>query len=265
MLEDLANSRYLMNAYATGSDSWESFRQTGHQTSLYEVAAILCGAWTTLSEDDDFFDAMSEVSADRLDPDVRDAFRGKHAPAKDPDRSRLLSDVAAYRHPDKLLAQELVVLVQAARMQPPHAVRLVSDLRDLLAPSIEPVSGEMMSALRADVPRLADELCRAQQRLKVFNYDPATETVEGAAPHRGWVRSLRVVGKTLQATAGAAAAVGNVVGAVASFGLASGLALGSVAGGAAAMSTAVADLLEPEPVDSKPAVRRSARAVAATQ
>jgi hypothetical protein len=244
MLEDLANSRYLMNTYAVASDSWENFRQTGQQASLYEVAAILCGAWTTLSDDDDFFEAMSTVTGDRLEPDLRGAFVGDYAPPSDPDRSKLLSEVAAYSDPDRLLAQELVVLVQAAGMQPVHALRLVSDLRDVLGSRVDPPSQQAMTTLRGNVPILAEELCKAKQRLKVFDYESTTALGAGAAPHRGWIRSLRITGKALQATAGAAGAVANVVGAVASFGLGSALALGSVAAGASVMSATVVDVLE---------------------
>jgi hypothetical protein len=243
MLEDLANSRYLITAYASASDSWENFRQTGQQASLYEVAAILCGAWTTLDEDFEFMGELSDLTADRMAPDLLSALHGKVVPGDDPTRDTLLGELAAYSDTDKLLARELVVLVQAG-MTPVHAVRLVGDLQDLLAPRIEPLSDTQVRALQRNVPRLARELCSAEQTLKVFDYDLASEASKGRAPHPGWVRNLRTVGKGLSATAGAASAAGNVVAAVASAGVASGLAWASVVAGVGAMSTAIASVIE---------------------
>jgi hypothetical protein len=94
------------------------------------------------------------------------------------------------------------------------------------------------------LPILAEELCKAKQRLKVFDHESTTALKAGAAPHQGWIRSLGITGKALQATAGAAGAVASVVGAVASFGLGIALALGSVAAGAPVMSATVVDLLQ---------------------
>jgi hypothetical protein len=76
LLEDLTGSRYLMNAYAVSSDSWENFRQTGQRASLYEVAAALCGAWSTLAEDHDFFDGLNEIATERMEPDLQSALQG---------------------------------------------------------------------------------------------------------------------------------------------------------------------------------------------
>jgi hypothetical protein len=245
MIEDLANSRYLMTAYATSSDSWEIFRQTGQQTQLFEVAAILCGAWTTLSEDEDFVEGLAEVSEQRMAPDMREAMQmGFIEPDADPARKQVLQELLAHQETDKLLARELVVLVQAG-MQPAHAVRLVADLQTLLRPRIEPLSDYELSSLRTNIPQLADALCKAQRTLKGFNYDVASETENGRPPHRGWVRAYRLLGKVLVATAGAAGAAGNVAAAVASFGAATGLSLASVIAGGQVLLQAVADARDP--------------------
>jgi hypothetical protein len=255
VLEDLGNSRYLMKAYARSSDSWENFRQTGQQASLYEVAAILCGAWTTLSDDEDFFTALSEMAHDRMDSDLRIVLSGDTVRAKDPDRNRVLTEFAAHLDADKLLARELVVLVQAG-MDPVHALRLVDDLGEHLSGRLRAMPGPEMATLQQNVPTLAAELCKARQALKVFDYDPLAESEEGAPPHRRWVTSLRLVGKALGATAGAAGAVGNVVAAVASFGILTGFGLASVLAGAQAMSTSIADALEAGTPPDAPRPRR---------
>jgi hypothetical protein len=96
------------------------------------------------------------------------------------------------------------------------------------------------------VPELASELCKAQRVLKTFDYEPAAELEAQRRPHRRWIRSLRIVGTGLKATAGAAGAVGNVVAAVASFGVVTGFSLVSVLAGAEAMATALEDVLGAE-------------------
>jgi hypothetical protein len=242
MLEDIAGSRYLMTAYATSSDSWENFRLTGDKASLFEVAAILCGAWTALSEDDDFLAGLNEMTEDAMADDLKSALLGDFAPPEDPERRKLLEDVAANRQTDKLLSQEMVILVQAG-MDPVHAVRLVTDLSDLIRRDIQPIETTRMAALRARVPDLASELCKAERVLRAFDYEAAAELEAQRPPHRRWIRSLRIVGSGLKATAGAAAAVGNVVAAVASFGVVTGFGLCSVLGGAEALATAVEDVL----------------------
>jgi hypothetical protein len=249
-----------MTAYAASSDAWESFRQEGQKESLYEVAAILCGAWTALSEDDDFFEAMSQMTEERMEPDLQNAIRGDFSPGDDPDRARVLTDLAANREVDKLLAQELVVLIRAG-MEPLHSVRLVSDLSGLLSGDLEPLALRDMQELRQQVPVLASELCKAQRVLKVFDYEAAREAAIERAPHKRWVKTLRLLGGSLGATAGAAGAVGNVAAAVASFGFLTGLSLASVLAGGAAIAKAVGEALESE-VGVPPAAgqrRRSSR------
>jgi hypothetical protein len=241
MLEDIASSRYLMTAYATSSDSWEEFRRTGDKASLFEVAAILCGAWTALSEDDDFLDGLNEMSEQRMASDLQSALHGDFVPPDDPERRKLLEDVAAHRQTDKLLSKEMVVLVQAG-MDPVHAIRLVSDLSDLVKRDLRPLGQQRMTALMKSVPVLATELCKAQQVLRTFDYEVVSEVEAQRPPHRRWIRSLRIVKTGLKATAGAAGAAGNVVGAVASFGLVTGLSLVSVLAGAEAMATALEDV-----------------------
>ncbi len=235
MLEDLATSSYLMTAYATSSDSWVNFRRTGQQASLYEVAAILCGPWRALSEDDDFFDGLDDMAAQGLQPDVENAIRGSVAPTSDASRHQFLEEISTHRDTDKLLARELVVLVQAG-MDSVHALRLVSDLQTLIAPQLYPLPTARISALRNTVPALASELYKAQQTLKVFDYDAESAAEAGRAPHRIWVRDLRVVAKALAATARAAGAVGNIAAALASFGVVTGFALASVLAGAQVMT-----------------------------
>jgi hypothetical protein len=246
MLEELAGSRYLMNAYAVSSDSWENFRQTGQRASLYEVAAALCGAWSTLAEDQDFLGELNEMATERMEPDLRSALQGPATPAppaEAPDRQKLVAEFAGYLDVDKLLAQELVVLVQAG-MDSVHAVRLISDLRDLLGSRVTGLTSPMLSSLQSNVPLLADKLCKAERTLRVFDYDPVSEAPAQHAPHRRWVGTLRLVGKTLGATAGAAGAVANVAAAIGSFGVVTGFALASVLAGAEAMSSAIADVVE---------------------
>jgi hypothetical protein len=251
MLEDLANSRYLMNAYAASSESWENFRRTSQQASLYEVAAALCGAWQTLGEDGDFFASLDDMTTEKMPRHLVAALGGVPTdqemapPPLTPDDVRVAEELSAHREVDKLLARELVILTQAG-MEPVHAVRLIGDLQDILKRTIEPLKKSQVDQLRMDVPRLAEELCRAQQTLKVFNFEPASELAAGHPPHRRWVRTLRTIGKALGATAGAAGAVGNIIGAVASFGVVSGLGLASVLAGAQGMVAAVGDAVEPE-------------------
>jgi hypothetical protein len=235
MLEDLANSRYLMSAYAASSDSWESFRRTGQQSSLVEVAAALCGAWSLLSEDDDFFNGL-DGAWERAESEWRQSYEGPSLPEDIAQR-----DFHAYLDVDRLLAQELVVLVQAG-MNPRHVVRLVGDLREVLGREIAPPDGIAVSDLRDEVTQLAEELCRAQQRLRTLDFDPYTELPAQRAPHRSWLRHLTTFRKALVATAGAASIVGNGAAAISSFGVLSGLGLASVVGGAQAMSTAVHDI-----------------------
>lgn len=115
-------------------DSWESFRLTSQQSSLFEVAAALCGAWSLLSEDDDFFSALDEAR-ERADLEWRQPYQGRST-AEDAARR----DFHVYLDVDKLLAQELVVLVQAG-MNPKHVVRLVGDLRESLGREIAPPDG----------------------------------------------------------------------------------------------------------------------------
>jgi hypothetical protein len=193
VIEDLANSRYLMTAYGASSDGWEAFRQTGQQAPLYEVAAILCGAWTVLSEDNDFFAGLSELSLERMDPDLRSALGGIPPPTPNADRAKLVEDFLDHLDVNRLLARELSVLVQAG-MEPAHAVRLVTDLRSLLAGQISPLSDGDMSALRANVSMLAEDLCKAEQALRVFDFDVISESEAGRAPPPRWMDSLRVVG-----------------------------------------------------------------------
>jgi hypothetical protein len=246
MLEDLTGSRYLMNAYAVSSDSWESFRQTGQRAPLYEVAAVLCGTWATLAEDQDFFGGLNEMATERMESDLRNALQGPPvpaAPAAGPDRQKLVAEFADHLDVDKLLARELVVLVQAG-MESVHAVRLISDLRDLLGSRVTGLTGPMLSSLQSKVPLLADELCKAERTLRVFDYDPVSEAPAQHAPHRRWVRTLHLSGKTLGATAGAAGAVANVAAAIGSFGVVTGFALASVLAGAEAMSSAITDIVE---------------------
>jgi hypothetical protein len=105
VLEDLANSRYLMNAYAASSDCWDNFRATGQQASLYEAAAILCGAWTILSEDDAFLEGLSGMSDQKMDADLMTRVRASSSPlppAADEERNKLLGEFAAYLDTDKL-------------------------------------------------------------------------------------------------------------------------------------------------------------------
>jgi hypothetical protein len=248
MLEDLAGSRYVMTAYATSSDSWENFRRTGDKASLFEVAASLCGAWTALSEDEDFLAGLNEMGEKEMANDLKSALLGDFAAPKDSERRKLLEDVAAHRQTDKLLSQELVVLVQAvqAGMDPVHAVRLVSDLSDLIRRELRPLGQERMAGLKERVPELASELCKAQRVLRTFDYEIAAELEAQRRPHRRWIRSLQIVGTGLKATAGAAGAVGNVVGAVASFGVITGFSLVSVLAGAEALATALEDALGAE-------------------
>jgi len=238
MLEDMATSRYLMNAYAVSSDSWENFRQTGQQASLYEVASALCGAWTLLADDDDFFDGVEEANSRLWSGPTRDPA------AEDPVKYGREQDAFdALRDADRLLSKEFVVLVQAG-MNPIHVTRLISDLSGVLTGPVEPLPPPSVSALRQDVPLLARELCTAQQALNVLGYGVESEPLAQHAPHRRWVKGLRLVGKALGATAAAAGAVGNVAGAVATFGVASGFALASVVASAQVLTVTLADSLE---------------------
>lgn len=246
MLQDLTGSRYLMNAYAVSSDSWQNFRQTGQHASLYEVAAALCGAWSTLAEDQEFLGGLYEMATERMEPDLRSALQGSAIPAPPaiaPGRQAVVVEFADHLDVDKLLAREFVVLVQAG-MDSVHAVRLISDLRDLLGSRVTGVTSTMLSSLQSNVPLLADQLCKAERTLRGLDYDPVSEPPAGHAPHRRWVRSLHLVGRALGATAGAAGAVANVAAAISSFGVVTGFALASVLAGAEAMSSAIADVVE---------------------
>jgi hypothetical protein len=232
MLENLANSRYLMSAYARSSDSWENFRLTGRQSSLHEVAFALCGAWTLLSEDDDFLEGLSEVPA-------QVASMMYPATAASPEERARADEFREHLAVDRLLARELVILADAG-MDPRHAVRLVTDLGDLLTEEIDQDRvGEHVSVLRNEVGQIAQVLCEAESRLRALDYEPATEVAAGRPPHRTWVRGLKTVGKALAATAGVAGAAANVAASVASFGIVSGLGLASVVGGAQATSVAI--------------------------
>jgi hypothetical protein len=133
----------------------------------------------------------------------------------------------------------LVVLVQAG-MTPVHAVRVISDLRNLLGIRLEGLpDSQSTSWLQEDVEHLARRLCKAQKALRSFDYDPLSDPQAGQVPNSRWVRTLHMVGSTLGATAGAATIVGNVAAAVASFGAMTGLGLASVIGGGQAMSSAI--------------------------
>ena len=232
MLADLANSRYLLRAYAASSDSWENFRLTGQQSSLHEVAFALCGAWTLLSDDTDFFDGLKEASAqaDRMRAGMaEDENEYKQAA----EFQELIADV------DKLLARELVVLADAG-MDPRHAMRLVTDLGDLLTEGIDVDRLEHdVQMLQHEAHDIAHLLCEAQSRLQAFDYDPVAEAPANRPPHRAWVSGLKTVGKGVAATAGVAGAAGNVAASIASFGLATGLALASVVGGVQGTAIAV--------------------------
>jgi hypothetical protein len=247
MLEDLIGSRYLMNVYAVSSDSWENFRQTGQQASLYEVAAALCGAWTTLAEDQEFFGGLKEMATELMQPDLAAELAGAPTPTvagtDATERQKFVAEFGDYLDVDKLLARELVVLVQAG-MNSVHAVRLISDLRDLLGNRVTGPPSPTLSLLQPNVQLLADQLCKAQTTLPVFNYDPLSDPKAEHAPHRRWVRTLHLFGRTLGGTAGAASAVANVVAAIGSFGALTGLGLASVLAGAGAMSDAIADVIE---------------------
>jgi hypothetical protein len=235
MLEDLANSRYLMRAYAASSDSWENFRLTGRQSSLHEVAFALCGAWTVLSEDDDFFDGLADVP-NRVGP-----LMGR-ATGEDREHQQRAAEFHQHLDVDRLLSRELVVLADAG-MDPRHAIRLVTDLGDLLMDGFNPeLSGGDVETLRIQAGELADELCKAQLRLRAFDYDPTTEVPAGRAPHRTWMNRMKTVGKALAATAGVASAAANVAASVASFGVVSGLGLASVVAGTQATAIAVSSI-----------------------
>jgi hypothetical protein len=263
MLEDLTESRYLMTAYATASDSWEDFRGTGNKSALFEVAAILCGGWTTLSDDDDFIYGLDQLTEGRWATDLRSALHGRFPNAVGEGRLELVEEVMSYRATDKLLSQEMVVLVQAG-MDPVHAVRLVTDLSELLTSEVRPPDSAVIAGLKANIPELASELCKAQQLLRTFDYDPLTETEVESRPPRRWTRSLRTLGIALKATAGAAGAVGNVVAAVGSFGVLTGFGLVSVVAGAEAMASAASSALTLRPDHVGDEGSQSARAARAT-
>ena len=267
MLEDLAESHYLLNAYAASSDSWEHFRRTSQRAPLFEVASTLCGAWTTLSQDDVFLDGLQEITepylkGDRLRKKARNAPRLREG-QPEPSRS---SGVPESRRPaprivdveeqdgmeaaglfdvDKLLAREFAVL-QHAGMDPVHATRLITDLRDwLYSPRLEPLRESDLARLRKGVPELAAELCEAARALRVIGFEPS-EAPAGPPPHRKWVRSLWLVKGALGATAAAATVAANVVVFVGSGGLAAGLGLASVFAGAEGMVNSVSTLVKRE-------------------
>jgi hypothetical protein len=240
MLEDAANSRYLMRAYAQSSDSWEHFRTTAHQASLFEVAAILCGAWTLLSEDDDFFDGVEDayrrlgelgVLLGPADEAPVSADRGDDAGVR--------RELRAYLEVDRLLARELVVLVHAG-MEPVHAVRLVTDLVEVLEGTLVP-HDENFEDLRGDMKKFAGELCAAEKRLRVLEFDPEVELPAERPPHRGWLRPLRPLRRAIIGIGGAATVAADVGTLVTGPGLVSGLGLASIIGGVEAVSRALRD------------------------
>jgi hypothetical protein len=127
-------------------------------------------------------------------------------------------------------------------LNPRHAIRLVTDLGTVLGDRLEP--GRIMSAavLRSYVADVAQDLCTAQKQLAGFDYDPASDHVADAPPHPKWLRHLRIAGKGVLATAGAAGAVANGIVAVTSFGVLSALGLSSVVAGVEVMSVVVEDI-----------------------
>jgi hypothetical protein len=254
MLEGLSGSRYLLTAYAVSSDAWENFRQTGQKAPLNAVAVSLCGAWKILAEDDGFFGALDEMKMALSESDLRGALeqpvgtrstRGP-GPPQLRDRWKFVAEFAAHLDVDTLLTREFEVLAHAG-MEPAHAVSLVTDLRELLGDRLTAPSAPKMASLQQRVKELADQLCNAQETLRVFDYDPVPELEAGHAPHRRWVRILRLVGRGVRALAGPAGAVGNVAAAVDNLDLGSGFQLASVVGGVEAMSSGIDSILEPEP------------------
>jgi hypothetical protein len=252
-LENLAESRYLVPAYTAASDSWAAFRTTGEPGPLYEVSAILCGLWQTLSEDDEFFAGLEAATVERMPPVFREGLKSPVAVAG-PKRSDGDDDFASYLEGDRLLSKELVVLVQAG-LDPSHAVRLVTDLSDLLGDRVHPLDKGGVTRIRRSASDVADELCAAQRRLRAFGFDPIAETIAGHQPHSRWPRALRTIGRALGATAGAATVAANVVAAVATHGIVTALGLASVHAGAQAMSQS----LELTPRSQKTAGRRVTR------
>ena len=259
MIESLGDSRYLMTAYAAASDRWQDFRGTGDQNALSDVAGILCGAWTVLSEDDDFLAAMTEMSDESMPDDVASAL-GKHTVHGDrrggtkarpvsalPEgRESFLAEISAHRQTDKLLARETTILIRAG-MSPAHAVRLVSDLAEMLGPTVAPIPHGRVTNFQIQAAFLAEELCKARQVLQVFDYG-SSESFAKTEPHRRWVRTLRVAGLALKATAGAGGAVGNVAAAIASFGALTGFGLVSVLAGAEVMTAALEQAIQRDDV-----------------
>lgn len=247
MFDDLAASRYLMVEYAKASDAWESFRATGDPQALDEAATTLAAAWAVLADDEDFWTgAYDAAQLSTTRPMVEALTRGRELPSRSAGRAgeenAMAAELATYRYTDKLLARELVVLIEVG-MRPVHAARLVTDLSDVLPATIEPVQPKSVEQTRALAPELAEMLGQIRETLAVLDQDLMVETARPQPPHRGWIRGLRTVGKALKATAGAAAVVANAAGAVASLGLASGFALGSVLGGLGTTLVTAADAL----------------------
>jgi hypothetical protein len=253
MLEDIANSRYLMRAYAQSSDSWEHFRTTAQQASLFEVAAILCGAWTVLGEDDDFFDGVGVAYGRLQELEVlagvpsKDVPKGgaplSAAPRADQDLgeddARVRDEFRAHLEVDRLLSRELVVLVHAG-MKPVHAVRLVTDLADVLGDELRPRTMNLED-LRADITKFAAELCEAETRLRVFSFDPEIDLTAARPPHRGWLSRLKRLRRRIIGIGGAATVAADVAALVTGPGLVSGLGLASIVGGMQALHDGLYD------------------------